>query len=118
VEAFLLPTFVAAMIKKATDLVSFASAKDWKAVGKQILAYLIGIGSVALVKASGFADDYVLPGINQALSDLNAYGTALIGIILASGGSVVSDFIASRDNTSSAYVPPLGGPPDTTPPNV
>jgi hypothetical protein len=118
VEAFLLPTFVAAMIKKVTDLIAFASAKDWKAVAKQVVAWAVGIGSVALVKASGFANDYVLPGINQTLSDLNAYGTALVGIILASGGSVVADFIASRDNTSSAYVPPLGGPPDTTPPAV
>lgn len=115
-EPFLLPVFVASMIKKATDLVAFASAKDWKAVAKQVLAYVIGILSVALVKASGVADEYVVPGINQALSDLNAYGTALIGILLASTGSVVSDFIASRDNNSSAYVPPLGGQPDTSDP--
>jgi hypothetical protein len=116
VEPFLLPVFVASMIKKVTDLVAFASAKDWKAVAKQVIAWAVGVASVALVKASGFADDYVLPGVNQALSDLNAYGTVLIGVLLASGGSVVSDVIASRDNHSSAYVPPLGGPPDTTPP--
>ena len=114
-EPFLLPVFVASMIKKVTDFVAFVTAKDWKAVIKQAIAWAVGVGSVALVKASGFADDYVLPGVNQALSDINAYGTVLIGVLLASGGSVVSDFIASRDNTSSAYVPPIGGPPDTTP---
>lgn len=115
-EPFLLPVFVASMIKKVTDLIAFASAKDWKAVAKQVLAYVVGVASVALVKASGVANDYVLPGINQALSDMNVWGSALLGVVLASAGSVVSDFIASRDNNSSAFVPPLGGAPEPNPP--
>jgi hypothetical protein len=115
VEPFLLPVFVASMIKKVTDLVAFASAKDWKAVAKQVLAWIVGVLTVALVRASEVANDYVLPGVNKALGDLNAAAVVLVGVLIASGGSVVSDIIASRDNTSSAYVPPLGGPPDTTP---
>lgn len=115
-EPFLLPVFVASAIKKVTDFVAFVTAKDWKAVLKQVVAWVTGVAAVATVKAAGFADDYVLPGLNQALSDVNAYGTVLIGFLLASGGSVVSDFIASRDNNSSAYVPPLGGAPEPNPP--
>jgi hypothetical protein len=47
---------------------------------------------------------------------MNVWGTALLGVVLASAGSVVSDFIASRDNNSSAYVPPLGGAAEPNPP--
>jgi len=115
-EPFLLPVFVASMIKKVTDFVAFVSAKDWKAVAKQALAWLVGVGAVALVKASAVANDYVLPGLNKTLADLNTWATVLIGVVFASGGSVITDFIASRDNKSSAYVPPLGGAPEPNPP--
>lgn len=115
-EPFLLPVFVTTAIKKITDFVAFVTAKDWKAVIKQVVAWVTGVLAVAAVKAAGFADDFVLPGLNQALADVNVYGTAIIGFILASAAGVTADFIASRDNTSSAYVPPIGGPPKPDPP--
>lgn len=115
-EPFLLPVFAAAMIQKLTDLVAFITSGDWKAVLKQVIAYAGGILTVAAVKAADFAPGFAIPGTDQVLADLNAAGTALLGVMLASGASVVRDFVSSRDNNSSAYVPPIGGPPDTTPP--
>lgn len=110
-ETFVLPVFVAAMIQKVTDLVAFATAKDWKAVVKQVIAYLTGVAAVAVVNAAEVADEYVLPGFDQTLSDLNTAGVVLVGIALASGAGVVRDFINSRDNNSTSYVPPIGGEP-------
>lgn len=115
-EPFLLPVFLTAFAKQVTDLVAFVTAQDWKAVLKQVVAYAAGIGGVALVKAADFAPTYAIPGTDQILSDLNAFGTVLAGLLLGAGAGVVQGFIASRDNHSSAYVPPLGGPPDTTNP--
>ena len=110
-ETFVLPVFVAAMIQKVTDLVAFVTAKDWKDVIKQAVAYVTGVVAVAVVKAAEVADEYVLPGFNKTLGDLNAAATVLVGIALASGAGVVRDFINSRDGGSSSYVPPIGGEP-------
>lgn len=115
-EPFLLPVFLSALAKQLTDLVAFVTAQDWKAVLKQVIGYITGIGGVALVKAADLAPDYAVPGTNSTLSNLNAAGTVVVGLLLGAGAGVISGFIASRDNNSSAYVPPIGGPPDTTPP--
>jgi hypothetical protein len=109
-ETIVLPAFVLAFVQKVVDLVAFASAKDWKAVAKQVLAYVAGVVGVFLFKAAELADGYVIPGFEKTVGDLNGWATALVGIAIASGAGVVRDFISSRDNTSSAYVPPLGGP--------
>ena len=113
---FVLPVFRTALAKQVTDLGAFITARDWKAVVKQAIGYLSGIGGLILVKLSNLAPDYVVPGTNSTLSNLNAAGTVVAGLLLGAGAGVVSGFIASRDNHSSAYVPPIGGPPDTTNP--
>lgn len=114
-ELVVLPAFLVALIQKFTDFVAFVSAKDWKAVAKQVLAWVAGAGALALFKAADLANGYVIPGFEKALGDLNTAAVILLGIAAASTGGVVRDFINSRDNNSSAYVPPLGGPPPTGP---
>jgi hypothetical protein len=109
VEPFLLPIFATAMIAKLTDLVAFVTAQDWKSVLKQVVAYVGGIGTVAAVKAANFAPTFAVPGTDQVLSDLNAAGTVLLGVLLASGAGVTRDFINSRDAQSSSRVPQIGG---------
>lgn len=115
-EPFVLPVFLTALAKQLTDLVAFITAQDWKAVLKQVIGYVAGIGGLFLVKLSDLAPGYIIPGTDSTVSDLNGAGTIVAGLLLGAGAGVVAGFIASRDNHSSAYVPPIGGPPDTTNP--
>jgi uncharacterized membrane protein YeiH len=109
VETVVLPVLLVALVQKFTDLVAFVTAKDWKAVAKQVLAWAAGAAAVYLFKGADLANGYVIAGFEKAIGDLNAFAIILLGMSVASGGGVLRDFINSRDNNSSAYVPPLGG---------
>lgn len=115
-EPLTLIVLVQALVAKVTDLVAFVSAQDWKAAAKQALAYVAGVAALFGVKAGDLFTNQVIPGFDETLSDLNGWGTMVVGVMLASVAGQIRDFVNARDANSSAYVPPLGGPPDTTPP--
>ncbi len=109
-EPFVLPVFLAALAKQLTNLVAFVTAQDWKAVAKQLIAYVAGIGGVALVKLSDFAPGFTIPGVEKALGDWNGAGTVVAGLLLGAFAGTIQDFINSRDGLSTSHVPELGGP--------
>lgn len=115
-EAFVLPVFLTALAKQVTNLVAFITAKDWNAVVKQVIGYVSGIGGIALVKVSDLAPGFAIPGTDSTLSDLNAAGTVIVGLMLGAGAGVVQDFINSRDQLSTSHVPSIGGDGGDPPP--
>lgn len=98
-----------ALAKKLVDLAKCVVAKEYVKARTQIVAFLAGIAVVFLGAATQWADGLQIGG--HALGALNFASKLLLGLMLASGGGIVTDTIKALDNTDSAALPPLA-PPD------
>jgi hypothetical protein len=107
-----------ALALKLLDTTKFALAQDWNAVATQVSAWVSGIVAIFLLASTDFAS-----GINvgdAVLSEVNISSLVLIGLSVASSGSVLYDFKKALDHTDSARTPSLIGghhedfPPPTT----
>lgn len=71
----------------------------------QLLAWVGATLVVFLYGASQFGTTVDFGGI--ALSDMDGWTKLLVGLAIGSLASLAKDFVAARDNTDSAAVPPL-----------
>lgn len=99
-----------ALIKKIVDTIKYLAAGDVNAVVTQIVAWLAGIAVAFLGAKSDWANSIQVGDV--ALSTLNNWSVALIGINLASTAGLTWDAIKAVDGSNSAVVPTLLRPPE------
>lgn len=104
----------ASLIVKVTDFVRLlANARtNVSAIVTQAVAWLVGIGAVWLASSAAVTKAIVLPGTSAALGTLDGGSIVLVGLLAASLASFGVDLKAAIDNTDSAKMPPMIGPPD------
>ncbi len=98
-----------ATVGKVVDFVRYVRAGDRNAIAIQILAWAAGFGVVALAAQTPWAAGLDFGGFT--LDRLNLASQLLVGISIGSSMSLVADFKKAVDNSQSAAVPPLLGPP-------
>ncbi len=97
---------LAATVKTVTDFPAYIAAKQWSAVIKQLLAWAVGVGGAFALAASDLADG-IQATDTVSLGTANHWTVAIFGFAVASGGSLVHNYLQAKDNTQSAYVPPI-----------
>lgn len=96
---------LAALVKKATDTIKYITNGDVNAFVTQLVVWAIGIAFTILFAHSDFGNSIEIAGTN--LSGLNVWSQVLVGLNVASVGSVGWDAIKAFDNTDSAATPSL-----------
>ncbi len=103
------------LVKKTVDFARYIKAGDINAVATQVLAWAAGFGALALAAHTPWAAGLVFGDVS--LASMNIAAQIFAGIAIGSSGSVLLvDVPKALDNTQSAAVPPLIGPPSTRPP--
>jgi hypothetical protein len=105
-EALLIAALVA-FASKLTDLAKYISAKDWNAAGTQVVAWLIGIATLAVAGASDLTKGLTVPGLDVTLGSIDFVGLVLLGLSATSILSKVVDVTKAIDQNDSAKTPPL-----------
>lgn len=100
---------IMATVAKTVDFSRYAQARDGNAILTQVLAWAAGFGVVALAAHTPWAAG--LKFGEFPLADLNLAAQLFAGVAVGSAASVVADFKKAVDNSQSAAVPPLLGPP-------
>lgn len=99
-----------ATVKTVTDFPAYVAAKQTSAVIKQLIAWVTGVG-LAFVLAASDLGDSIKATETVTLGSANKWTVALFGFAAASGASFLHQYTQARDNTQSAYVPPIVGTP-------
>lgn len=102
----LLLALLAATITKVTDFVRFAKAKDVWSVVTQLVAWGAGIGGAFLLVHQNLVSHMTVQGF--AVDRANGAALVLLGLMLGSGGSIVSDFLKAVDTPNPTTPPRLG----------
>jgi len=97
--------FMAAMVKKAVDLLRYAFSGDVNGIITQVVAWAVGIGVVFLVAYSDLGHQVNING--ASLASLNQWTWVLAGLALSSGAGFGADTLRALDNTDSASMPSL-----------
>lgn len=108
--------FMSALVKKAVDLLKYATAGDWNGILTQVVAWAAGVGVIFLVGNSNFGDQVNINGV--ALSALNQWAWVLAGMAVASGAGFGVDTLKALDNTDSAAMPALTPTPARRTPTI
>jgi hypothetical protein len=101
------PILIALLVAKVTDFVRFIRGHDWSSVLTQLLSWVAGVVGVFLTAHSDWGD-WVVPGLEKAIADVNGATQVLLGMAISSFGSIIIDFKKAIDKTDSAVVPQLG----------
>lgn len=75
----------------------------------QLLAWIAGIGLIAVAAHAAVTEALVLPGLAQPLGDLDAGSTVLVGLLAASLASSAVDVKQAIDGNDTSRKPPLLG---------
>lgn len=104
---------LAALIVKVIDFLRLLAKASTNVSGivTQLAAWLGGILVVVLASHSSATAGIVLPSTTIPLGALDGAGQVLVGMVVASLGSLIVDVKQGIDNTDSAQKPPLLGPP-------
>lgn len=105
---------LAFLAMKLTSFLKFLTSGSYRDAVTQGVAWVAGAAVVLLVAASDFADGLALYGKN--LGDLNFASCVVLGLLIGSGGSVIYDYKAARDNKDTAEEPALFGKAAPAPP--
>lgn len=95
-----------ATVKTVTDFPAYVAAKQWSAVIKQLIAWVTGVGAAFVLAASDLAGS-IQATDTVTLAAANRWTVALFGFAAASGASMAHQYFQVKDNTQSAYVPPI-----------
>ena len=95
-----------ATVKTVTDFPAYVAARQWSPVWKQLVAWAAGIGGAFALAASDLGTS-IQATDTLTLATANHWTVALFGFAAASGASFTHQYLQARDNTQSAYVPPL-----------
>jgi len=95
-----------ATVKTVTDFPSYVAARQWSPVLKQLIAWGAGIGG-AFARAASDLGTSIQATDTLTLGTANHWTVALFGFAAASGASFTHQYLQARDNTQSAYVPPI-----------
>ncbi len=98
-----------ATVAKVVDFVRYLRVGDRNAIAVQVLAWAAGFGLVALAAHTPWAAGLDFGGFT--LDRLNIASQLLAGIAVGSSASAFVDAKKAVDNSQSAAVPPLLGPP-------
>ena len=102
---------LAALIWKLSDMSKLVTNKDWNGLLTQLWVYVLGIVIFVIAGNANAFEGLTVPGMVEPLGSLDILSLCLIGLCVASFGSVVFDFKKAFDGTDSAKTPPLI-PPD------
>lgn len=81
--------------------------KDNNMVITQLLVWVVGVLAIFAGGNAEILENLVLPGLDQAIGDLDFLSVVLVGLMLGSTGSFAYDGLKSIDNTRSAAEPSL-----------
>ena len=96
---------LAALVMSLINFGKYVRGADWNGAGTQLVAWAAGVLAVILTAATDWADGIEVGG--QALSSLNAASLILIGLTIASTGSLLTEFKKALDGSDSAAKPDL-----------
>ena len=102
--------FVFVLVNFVRNVLALRKARDAEAINSvvtQMAAWGIGIAVVFVCAAAEVANNIAFFG--TALKDMDTFSKVIVGFALASGGSVVNDFFAARDNSRTSANPALIG---------
>lgn len=104
---------ILATVKKIVDLARYVKAGDANGIVTQLLAWVAGSAVIALAAHTPWAAGLEFGGV--ALATLNIPAQIFVGIAVGSAGSLATDALKAADNSQSAALPPLVGPPSPSP---
>ena len=106
------PLTLAALSALAVKIVSalkYLTARDINAFVTQVIAWVVGIGVIALAAQADLAAGIDIGGV--LLQDLDFASQVFVGLGLASAASFAFDVKKALDGSDSAKEPSLGGVP-------
>lgn len=98
---------LAALIWKLGDLSKQVTNKDWNGFLTQIWIYVLGIVVFLVAGNANAFEALAIPGMSEPLGELDNLSLVLIGLTVASFGSVFFDFKKALDGSDSAKTAPL-----------
>jgi hypothetical protein len=102
-----------AFATKLLDLVRYARAQEWNGVLTQLGAWVSGTVAVFIFGQSDVARQIDFGETVGSLGHLDSVSKIILGVGLASLGSLVVDLRKATDASDSAVVPPLINTPST-----
>lgn len=88
------------------NALKFAAAKDFNALGTQVVAWVSGVAATFLASAStAFGGGVGVAG--HSLNDLDAYSKVIVGLLATSLLSTVNEIKKAIDNTDTSQTPKL-----------
>lgn len=106
-EAVLPVALLGALGYTLVNLVKFARAGDLDGVVTTVGSWLVGFLLVAVGAHAGLTENFVVPGLDVALGQLDWWSQLLLGASMLSLLGVVYDFKKALDSSDSAKVPTL-----------
>lgn len=103
-----------ATVKTCTDFVAYLSAKQWSPVIKQLIAWGVGVAGAFAIARSDFGGYITLQLSDTAtmsLASADKWSIVIFGFAAANAGSLAHNYLQAKDNTQSAYTPPIGPAP-------
>ncbi len=100
---------MALLVLKVVDFLRYLVAANVNGVITQLAAWAAGILVLLLVSHTNWAGAVIIGGF--PLSKLGVWSLVFYGMATASAASVGKDALKAVDNSQSAAVPPLVGPP-------
>lgn len=94
-----------ALVTKLVDFGKYLTARNINGAVTQLVAWGAGIGAFFLLSRTDFASGITIGDLS--LSTLNGASLILVGMSVASVGSLAIDFKQARDNTDTAAKPAL-----------
>lgn len=104
-ESFVPLVAALALVWKLVDFAKQVRVKDVDAVVTQLVTWVAGVVVTFILASSDFGDGIQVA--HNALGRLNGWSLVLVGLTIASTGSVGYDFKRAVDRTDSAAQPSL-----------
>ena len=86
-------TFAALLITKVIDFLKMLTNQAWSSAATQLSSWVAGVFVVVLVAHTSFGVSLAIAGVT--LHSLNGWTQVLLGLMVASGGSITSDAIGA-----------------------
>ncbi len=104
---FILLGLAFAANKLVSTLKNLTTSNTRGAAVTQFVVWLAAFGMLLLAGSAEVTEDLIVPGLSQALGDLDFASFVVLGLITGSTGSVVYDFKKALDVNDSAAEPSL-----------